>query len=183
MAPDLIMLPKGRMLVSRGMMAAAALALSLALSSCGSTDDQTVFVLPSGSASAAASAVPGTGSPAPGTRGAGPSSVPATPLADGRRIVIDSPDPGSTVGAPVEVLGTASVANGTVVAVVLDAAGAELGRASTTASAVAPDFGRYDVQVSFSGAASGSRGTIKVYGVRSDGQTPTWYYFISVRFA
>ena len=160
-------------------MAAAALALSLALSSCGSTDDQTVFVLPSGSASA----VPGTGSPAPGTPGAGPSSVPATPLADGRRIVIDSPDAGSTVGAPVEVLGTASVANGTVVAVVLDAAGAELGRASTTASAVAPDFGRYDVQVSFSGAASGSRGTIKVYGVRSDGQTPTWYYFISVRFA
>jgi len=173
--------------VSRGMMAAAALALSLALSSCGSTDDQTVFVLPSGSASAAASAVPGTGSPAPGTApgtpGAGPSSVPATPLADGRRIVIDSPDAGSTVGAPVEVLGTASVANGTVVAVVLDAAGAELGRATTTASAAAPDFGHYDVQVSFSGAASGSRGTIKVYGVRSDGQTPTWYYFISVRFA
>jgi len=164
-------------------MAAAALALSLALSSCGSTDDQTVFVLPSGSASA----VPGTGSPAPGTApgtpGAGPSSVPATPLADGGRIVIDSPDAGSTVGAPVEVQGTASVANGTVVAVVLDAAGAELGRATTTASAAAPDFGHYDVQVSFGGAASGSRGTIKVYGVRSDGQTPTWFYFISVRFA
>ena len=67
---------------------------------------------------------------------------------------------------------------------VLDAAGNELGRGTTTASAVKPDFGHYDVTVSFSGAVSGTKGQIKVFGVSPrDGTTPTSYYFISVRFS
>jgi hypothetical protein len=167
--------------------AAAALLLVLALAGCGSGDDQTVFVLPSASPSGSASGVPATGSsnPAPETS-TSPSLAPggpATPIPGGSRIIIDSPDPSSTISSPVEVSGAASVLNGTVVAVVLDAGGAELGRATTTASAAAPDFGHYDVQVTFNGATSGARGTIKVYGVRADGQTPTWFYFIAVRFA
>jgi hypothetical protein len=169
----------------RSIAAVALLGLSLALSACGSGEDQTVFVLPSASASAAASSVPETGSStSPGS--AAPSVTPgeaATPIPDGRRIVIDSPDASSTISSPVEVSGTASVQGGTVVVVVLDAGGAELGRATTTASAAAPDFGHYDLQVTFSGAASGGKGTIKAYGVRADGQTPSWFYFIAVRFA
>src|SRR5919202_167636 len=31
-------------------------------------------------------------------------------------------------------------------------------------------------------AASTIRGQIKVYGVKADGQTPTWFYFIKIRF-
>jgi immunoglobulin-like protein involved in spore germination len=178
------------MRMSKGIVVAALLALVLGLSGCGSGDDQTVFVLPSGSPSASASGVPATGSPSPGSGAATPSGAPAgapsglaTPIPGGLRIIIDSPDASSTISSPVEVTGAASVGNGTVVAVVLDASGAELGRATTTASAAAPDFGHYDAQVTFSGAASGARGTIKVFGVRADGQTPTWYYFIAVRFA
>ena len=73
---------------------------------------------------------------------------------------------------------------GSVIAVVLDGHGNELGRASTTASAVKPDFGHYDVTVSFSGSTSGTKGQIKVFGVSpKDGTTPTYYYFISVTFA
>ena len=173
----------------RGIAAAAGVALSLALSGCGSGEDQTVFVLPSASASPSASVAPDTGSSSPGAApqasqspSGGPGG-PATPIPEGRRIIIDSPDASSTIGSPVEVIGSASVDNGTVVAVVLDASGAELGRATTTASAAAPDFGHYDVQVSFSGASSGAKGTIKVFGVRADGHTPTWFYFIAVRFA
>ena len=67
---------------------------------------------------------------------------------------------------------------------VLDAAGTELGRATTTASASKPDFGNYDLSVSFSGGTSGAKGQIKVFGVSArDGTTPTYYYFITVRFA
>jgi len=70
-----------------------------------------------------------------------------------------------------------------VVAVVLDSAGNELGRGTPTASAAAPAFGHYDVTVTFSGAASGTKGQLKVYGVSTkDGTTPTNFYFISVRF-
>lgn len=163
--------------------AGLALALGLALAGCGSSDEQTVFVLPSGSASPTASTLPSTGTPSPSPRASNVPGQAATPIPGGGRIIIDSPDASSTVRSPVEVSGTASVLNGTVVAVVLDSGGAELGRATTTASASAPDFGHYDVQVSFSGASPGARGTIRVYGVRADGQTPTWYYFIAVRFA
>lgn len=173
----------------RGMTAALALALTLALSGCGSGEDQTVFVLPSASPSPSGSTAPETGSASPSAAPRGsqsPSGAPggaATPIPDGRRIIIDSPDASSTISSPVEVIGSASVDNGTVVAVVLDAGGAELGRATTTASAAAPDFGHYDLQVSFSGASSGAKGTIKVFGVRADRHTPTWFYFIAVRFA
>lgn len=163
--------------------AGLALGLGLALAGCGSSDDQTVFILPSGSASPTASSLPSTGSPTPSAQASAAPGQAATPIPGGARIIIDSPDASSTVSSPVEVSGTASVLNGTVVAVVLDGAGAELGRATTTASAAAPDFGHYDVQVAFSGASPGARGTIRVYGVRADGQTPTWYYFIAVRFA
>ncbi len=71
---------------------------------------------------------------------------------------------------------------GNVVAVVLDAADNELGRAATTATAVAPAFGHFDVNVTFSGATSGTKGKIKVFGVNPRNGSPTWFYFIAVRF-
>ncbi len=83
-----------------------------------------------------------------------------------------------------QVSGTASVDKGTVVAVVLDANGTELGRATATASAAKPDFGHFDVSVSFAGATPGAKGQLRVFGVSPrDGTTPTNYYFISIRFA
>jgi hypothetical protein len=157
--------------------------LFLAVAACGG-DSSTTFVFetptPSGSAS------PGSSTSASGS--ASPSaSVPATdatPIPDGRRIIIDSPDAGSSISSPVAVLGTASVDKGTVVAVVLDASGKELGRATTMASAEKPAFGHFDVSVDYSGGSPGARGQIKVFGVNPrDGKTPTVYYFISVRFS
>jgi hypothetical protein len=106
----------------------------------------------------------------------------ATPIPDGSRIIIDSPDAAAAIQSPVEVTGTASVDGGNVVAVVLDAADNELGRATTTATAAAPAFGHFDVNVTFSGATSGTRGKIKVFGVNPKNGAPTWYYFIAVRF-
>jgi len=68
--------------------------------------------------------------------------------------------------------------------VVLDANGTELGRATATASAAKPDFGHFDVSVSFAGATPGAKGQLRVFGVSPrDGTTPTNYYFISIRFA
>jgi len=155
----------------------------LGVAGCGS-DGGTTYVLqtespspgsPSTSASASTS-----GSPA----GTSLPTTAATPILGNYKIIIDSPDGGTAISSPVEIAGTASVDKGTVVAVVLDAGGAELGRATTTASAVKPDFGHFDVSVSFSGAVSGQKGQLKVFGVSPrDGTTPTSYYFINVRFA
>jgi len=146
---------------------------------CGS-DGGTTYVLQSPSASAGSSSASASAS-------ASGSSLPTTtvtPPDNNFKIVIDSPDGGTAIGSPVEVAGTASVDKGTVVAVVLDAGGAELGRATTTASAAKPEFGHFNVTVSFSGAVSGQKGQLKVFGVSPrDGTTPTSYYFISVRFA
>jgi hypothetical protein len=159
----------------------------LVLAACGG-DSTSTFVLDTGSPSASASAKAGTSpSSAPG---ATPtiSSLPATaatPIADPTlKIIIDSPDASTAISSPVQISGTASVDKGTVVAVVLDANGTELGRATTTASASRPDYGHFDVSVSFSGATSGAKGQLKVFGVSPrDGTTPTYFYFISVRFA
>jgi Immunoglobulin-like domain of bacterial spore germination len=167
----------------------AALSLGLAclvLAGCGGdSSTPTTFVLPGGSptasakagatASVQASATP-TGSTLPATA--------ATPIADPNlKIIIDSPDASTTITSPVQVSGTASVDKGTVVAVVLDAAGNELGRATTTAGAVKPDYGHYDVTVTFTGGVAGQKGQIKVFGVSPrDGTTPTSFYFISIRF-
>jgi hypothetical protein len=168
----------------KGFRALLVLAAGLAVAGCGG-DNTTTFVetgspsASSGSASASPSA----------SAGASPvsSSLPttaATPIPNNLRIIIDSPDGSSAISSPVEVSGTASVDKGTVVAVVLDASGTELGRANTTASASKPDYGHFDVSVSFTGAVSGSKGQIKVFGVSPrDGTTPTYYYFIQIRFA
>jgi hypothetical protein len=156
------------------------LATGLALAGCGG-DNTTTFIEQSGTpaaSSASASASPSassSGSPASSTL---PSTA-ATPIPNNLKVIIDSPDASSAISSPVEVSGTASVTNGAVLVVVLDAAGTELGRATTTASASKPDFGHYDVSVSFSGAASGTRGQIKVM----DATTQKNYYFITVRFA
>jgi hypothetical protein len=106
----------------------------------------------------------------------------ATPIPGGARIIIDSPDARSIINSPVTVSGTASLPNPTVVVVVLDAAGNELGRASTTATATLPAFGHFETDVDYTGARPGSSGQIKAYGVQADGTTPTWYYFIRIRF-
>ena len=172
--------------MKKGIAAAAILGGALLLAGCGSSD-QTQFVLQSTSNSP--SAASGSGSPAPaasGSASASPGSLSgaaATPIPGGGRIIIDSPDASSSITSPVEVSGAASVDKGTVVAVVLDSTGNELGRGTATASASAPDFGHYDISVSFSGATPGSSGKLKVFGVSArDGTTPTYYYFIAIRF-
>jgi hypothetical protein len=158
--------------------------IAVVLAACGG-DNTTTFVLDSGSPSPSAKA--GTSpspkaSPTPAS-----SSLPATaatPITDGSKIIIDSPNSSTAIGSPVQVSGTASVDKGTVVAVVLDAAGTELGRATTTASASKPDFGHFDVSVTFSGGTPGAKARIKVFGVSPrDGTTPTNWYYIDVRFA
>ena len=158
---------------------------ALSLVGCGS-DNSTTFVLSSGSPAAStgsASASPSTGTSASPASSSLPTTA-ATPIPNNLNIIIDTPDASTAISSPVEVSGTASVDKGTVVAVVLDASGAELGRATTTASASKPDFGHFDASVSFSGATSGSKGKIKVFGVSPrDGTTPTYYYFITIKFA
>ena len=171
----------------KGFGAALSLATAcLVLAGCGGGDNTTTFVLDSGSPSASASAKAGTSPSAKASATPASSQLPvtaATPIADNLKIIIDSPDASTAVSSPVQVSGTASVDKGTVVAVVLDAGGNELGRATATASAVKPDYGHYDVTVSFTGGVSGQKGQIKVFGVGRDGTTPTAYYFIQVRFA
>lgn len=161
-------------------------AACLALASCGG-DNSTTFVLDTGTPAASTSAKPGTsGSPKPSAAPAS-STLPVTaptPIADpSLKIIIDSPDAGTTISSPVQVSGTASVDKGTVVAVVLDANDTELGRSTTTASASRPDYGHFDVSVNFTPPTSGTKGKIKVFGVGRDGTTPTYYYFITIRFA
>lgn len=166
----------------KGLRAGIVLVVALVLAGCGA-DNTTTFVLssgtpaPSASASGSSTTAPSTGSPSPGAS-SGPTTS-ATPIPNGLRVIIDSPDGSSPIGSPVEVSGTASVANGAVLVVVRDSAGNELGRATTTASASKPDYGHYDVTVSFSGAASGSKGQIRVM----DAATQRNYYYITVTFA
>ena len=168
---------------------AAALMVStacLVLTACGS-DNAGNYVLDTSSASASASARASASASSNASSQPGTSALPAsaaTPIADNLKIIIDSPGSQTPIGSPVQVSGTASVDKGTVVAVILDAAGAELGRATTMASAAKPDFGHFDVTVTFSGATSGAKGRIKVFGVSPrDGTTPTNWYYIDVRFA
>jgi maltose transport system substrate-binding protein len=156
---------------------------SAALAGCGG-DNTTTFVLDSGSPTAAASGKASASASAAPANSTLPSTVSATPIAGGLKIIIDTPDASTAISSPVEVSGTASVDKGTVVGVVLDAGGNELGRATATASAVKPDYGHYDLTISFAGAVSGQKGQIKVFGVSPrDGTTPTSYYFITVRFS
>jgi hypothetical protein len=169
----------------KGSRALFVLLAGMALASCGG-DNTTTFVEQSASPSASA----GAAGASPATSGSGSpatSSLPttaSTPIPNNLKIIIDSPDASTSISSPVQVSGTASVDKGTVVALVLDASGTELGRATTTASASAPEYGHFDVSVSFTGAVSGTKGQIKVYGVSPrDGTTPTYYYFVSVRFA
>jgi hypothetical protein len=173
----------------KGFGAALSLATAcLLLAGCGG-DNTTTFVLDTGSPSASASAKAGTSPSANASASATPASsalpvTAATPIPDNRKIIIDSPDASTAISSPVQVSGTASVDKGTVVAVVLDAAGTELGRATTTASAVKPDYGHFDVTVNFTGGVSGQRGQINVFGVSPrDGTTQTAWYFIKIRFA
>ena len=158
---------------------------SAALAGCGG-DNTTTFVLDSGSPTAAASAS-GSASASPSASAAPASSTlpttAATPIPGNFKIIIDSPDASASISSPVQVSGTASVDKGTVVGVVLDASGNELGRATATASAIKPDYGHYDLTISFTGATSGTKGQLKVFGVSPrDGTTQTYWYAITVRF-
>ena len=166
----------------KGFGAGLYVALVVVLAGCGG-DNTTTFVLESGSPSATAGASASTSASATPASSSLPVTA-ATPIPEGLKIIIDSPDSNTAISSPVPVSGTASVDKGTVVAVVLDAAGNELGRATTTASAVKPDFGHFDASVTFAGATSGAKGRIKVFGVSPrDGTTPTNFYYIDVRFA
>jgi hypothetical protein len=170
----------------KGFGAGLGVLIAVVLAGCGG-DNTTTFVLDSGSPSASASAKAAASASVKASATPTSATLPATaatPIPDNLKIIIDSPDASTTISSPVQVSGTASVDKGTVVAVVLDAAGTELGRATTTASAVRPDYGHFDVTVSFTGGVSGQRGQIKVFGVSPrDGTTPTSYYFIQIRFA
>src|SRR5256712_13504701 len=172
--------------VMRGFGAGLPVLVCGVLAGCGG-DNTSSFVLDSGSPSASASANAGTSPSASTSATPASSSLPvtaATAIPGNRKIIIDSPDASTAISSPVQVSGTASVDKGTVVAVVLDAAGNELGRATTTASAVKPDYGHFDVSVTYTGGVSGQKGQIKVFGVSPrDGTTPTSYYFIQIRFA
>src|SRR5256885_6361879 len=172
--------------VMKGFGAGLAVLVTVVLAGCGG-DTTTTFVLDSGSPSAGASTKAGASPSASGGATPTSSSLPvtaATAIPGNRKIIIDSPDAGTAIGSPAEVSGTASVDKGTVVAIVLDASSHELGRATTTASAAKPDYGHFDVSVTFSGGVSGQRGQIKVFGVSPrDGTTPTSFYFIQIRFA
>jgi len=148
-----------------------------ALAGCGG-DNTTTFVLDSGSPTAAASAKPSTSASAEPASSSLPATA-ATPIPDNLKVIIDSPDAGTAISSPVDVSGTASVTNGQLTVVIKDAAGNELGRTTTTASASKPDYGHYEVSVSFSGATSGAKGEIRVM----DAATQKNYYFISIRFA
>ena len=158
---------------------------SAALAGCGG-DNTTTFVLDSGSPTAAASASGSASASASASAAPANSTLPttaATPIPGNFKIIIDSPDASASISSPVQVSGTASVDKGTVVGVVLDAAGNELGRATATASAIKPDYGHYDLTISFTGATSGTKGQLKVFGVSPrDGTTQTYWYAITVRF-
>ena len=158
----------------------------LMLAACGGDSSTTNFVFDGGSPSASASGKASASASASASAAPTSSTLPATaatPIADNLKIIIDSPDSSAAITSPVQVSGTASVDKGTVVAVVLDANGTELGRATTIASAVKPDFGHFDVTVTFSGGTSGAKARLKVFGVSPrDGTTPTNWYYIDVRF-
>jgi hypothetical protein len=170
----------------KGFGAGLTVLIAVVLAGCGG-DTTTTFVLDSGTPAAGTSAKPSASASTKASASPASSTLPATAataIPGNLKIIIDTPDASTAVGSPVQVSGAASVDKGTVVAVVLDAAGTELGRATTTASASSPDYGHFDVSVSFSGATSGAKGQIKVFGVSPrDGTTPTYYYFIQVRFA
>src|SRR2546423_10233905 len=103
----------------------------------GGSDGGTTYVLQSPSASAGSSSASASAS-------ASGSSLPTTtvtPPDNNFKIVIDSPDRGTAIGSPVEGAGTASVDKGTVVALVLDAGGAQVGPAPPPAPAPQPTFG------------------------------------------
>src|SRR6266480_4449719 len=170
--------------VMKGSGAGLSVLIAVVLAGCGG-DTTTTYVLESSSPSATASTRAGASPSASATpTSAALPATAATAIPDNVKIIIDSPDASTTISSPVEVSGTASVDKGTVVAVVLDAAGTELGRATTTASAIKPDYGHFDVSVTFTGGVSGQKGQIKVFGVSPrDGTTPTSYYFIQIRFA
>src|SRR6266566_5766457 len=170
----------------KGLGAGLTVLVAAMLAGCGG-DTTTTFVLESGSPSATASTKAGASPSGAVSATPASSSLPATAataIPGNVKIIIDSPDASTAISSPIEVSGTASVDKGTVVAVVLDSAGNELGRATTTASAVKPDYGHFDVNVTFTGGVSGQKGQIKVFGVSArDGTTPTSYYFIQIRFA
>jgi hypothetical protein len=168
----------------KGFGAGLGVLIAVVLAGCGGdSTSSTTYVLESGSPTASAKAGPSVQGSATPTSATLPATA-ATPIADPTvKIIIDSPDASTTISSPVQVSGTASVDRGTVVAVVLDAAGTELGRATTTASASKPDYGHYDVTVTFTGGVAGQKGQIKVFGVSPrDGTTPTSFYFIQIRF-
>ena len=156
---------------------------AVAIAGCGG-DNTTTFVLDSGSPSPGSTSTGPSPSASAGASPESSSTAAVTPPTDGSKIIIDSPDANTTISSVVDVAGTASVDKGTVVAVVLDAAGKELGRATTIASAAKPEYGHFDVTVTFSGATPGTKGKLKVFGVSPrDGTTPTNWYYIGVRFA
>jgi hypothetical protein len=69
--------------------------------------------------------------------------------ADRAAIVVTSPKPGQTVSSPVAISGTASVFEGTLQLRVRDASGRRVGSGFATASAGAPERGKFSKQLEF----------------------------------
>jgi hypothetical protein len=81
---------------------------------------------------------------------------------DEAAIVVENPEPGTSVSSPVTISGTASVFEGTVQLRILDAEGQEIASAFTTASVGAPGRGDFSQQVEFT-VDEAQDGVVKVF--------------------
>ena len=75
------------------------------------------------------------------------------------------PVPGSSVGAPIQIEGTARLAEGAVAAIVRNDLGKELGRASTTPTAEASARGAFALEVAFPRSAGGQSAFLEVFTI------------------
>ena len=88
-------------------------------------------------------------------------------------IVVESPEPGSSVSSPVTIAGTASVFEGTVQIRILDAGGNPVASGFATASAGAPGRGDFSKEIEFS-VDKAEEGVVKVFeqNVASPAENP-----------
>jgi hypothetical protein len=92
---------------------------------------------------------------------------------DAAAIVVASPEPGQSVSSPVAISGTASVFEGTLQLRVLDANGNRVGSGFTTATAGAPERGKFSEQLQFT-VEEAQDGVVEVFeqNVASPGESP-----------
>lgn len=92
-----------------------------------------------------------------------PSEVSTAPPAQGANITLTAPTASARIASPVRVTGTARVFEGTVDLAVKDASGKVIGKATTPASAGAPEWGKFDAQVAFEAPGSEQQGSVEAF--------------------